>query len=84
VLLQVSPQSLVGLAYSLAAQAAASPCSIELPASLVAAVLVTCGRKAAGLYPVWPKCLMVVTGLVTPQSNSAAQQLLAELNTQQQ
>lgn len=75
----MSVQSLVGSAHSLAAQAVAQPASLDLPASRVAAVLVTAGRKAAGLFPLWPKCLTVVTGLLNPLSSAAAQQLLADL-----
>lgn len=76
---QVSIQSLVGVAQSLAAQVIAQPISLDMPASHVAAVLVTAGRKAAGLHPVWPKSLMVMTGLLNPQGSAPAQQLLADL-----
>ena len=76
---QVSVQSLVGMAQSLASQAAAQLISLDMPASHVAAVVVTAGRKAAGLHPIWPKSLMVVTGLLNPQASAPAQQLLTEL-----
>lgn len=76
---QVSVQSLVGMAQSLAAQAVSQPISLDMPASHVAAVLVTAGRKGAGLHPIWPKALMVMTGLLNPQGSAPAQQLLADL-----
>jgi hypothetical protein len=55
---------------------------MDMPASHVAAMLVTAGRKAAGLFPFWPKCLMVMTGLLNPHASPAAQQLLSELSLQ--
>lgn len=77
--LQVSDQSLVGTAQSLAARAVAQPASLDMPASHLARALVTAGRKATGLYPTWPKCLMVMTGLLNPQDAAPAQQLLTDL-----
>jgi hypothetical protein len=77
--LQVSDQSLVGMAQSLAVQAVAQPVSLDMPTSHLAGALVTAGRKAAGLYPTWPKCLMVLTGLLNPQDAAPAQQLLTDL-----
>lgn len=79
---QVSAQTLVGQALSLAAEAVRQPVSMDMPASHVAAALVTAGRKAAGLFPFWPKCLMVMTGLLNPHGSAAAQQLLSELSMQ--
>lgn len=76
---QVSDQSLVGTAQSLAVQAVAQPVSLDMPASHLAGALVTAGREAAGLYPTWPKCLMVLTGLLNPQDAAPAQQLLTDL-----
>ncbi len=80
-LLQVSVQSLVGAAQTLLPKAVAQPISLEMPASHVAAALVTAGRKGAGLFPVWPKCLMVMTGLLNPQTSQSAQQLRADLQS---
>lgn len=76
---QVSVQSLVGMAQTVLPKAVAQPISLEMPASHVAAALVTAGRKAAGLFPVWPKCLMVMTGLLNPQGSASAKQLLSDL-----
>lgn len=77
--LQVTVQSLVGSAQSMVAQAVAQSVSLEMPASHVAAALLTAGRKAAGLFPNWPKCLMVMTGILNPQESAPAQQLLSDL-----
>jgi hypothetical protein len=63
----------------MAAQQVTQPTSLDVPASHLAASLVTAGRKAAGLYPIWPKCLMVMTGLLNPEMSAPAQQLLSDL-----
>ena len=44
----------------------------------LAGILVAAGRQARGLFPVWPKALVVLTGMLTPVGEGQ-QQLLQEL-----
>lgn len=77
---QVSKHTLVGDAHALAARAMAQPCAKDLSARDVAAVLLVAGRQAGGLYPIWPKCLVVLTGVRDPAALAPAAQLLQELS----
>lgn len=75
----MSQQSLIGDAPALAARAMSQPGSKDLSARDLAAVLLVAGRQAGGLFPVWPKCLVVLTGLRDPTAAAPAAQLLQEL-----
>lgn len=78
IVLQVSPISLVGGAFDLAEHAVSHLSSLGLPAGQLAALLVIAGRQSRGLYPVWPKALVVLTGMLHPVGE-AQQELLQEL-----
>lgn len=75
--------SLLGDSHALAAAAVSSPASLGVPASQLAGLVVCAGRQARGLYPVWPKVLVVLTGLMHP-AGEQHQQLLQELLQQAQ
>jgi hypothetical protein len=76
---QVSAQSLVGDVVALAAKASPHPSAQDLSARDLAAVLIVAGRQAGGMFPAWPKCLVVLTGVLNPAAPAPAQQLLQEL-----
>ncbi|KAF8072806.1 jmj4 [Scenedesmus sp. PABB004] len=74
---QVPAASLVGEARALAGHLPDHAAALELPPTSLAALLVAAGRSARGLYPAWPKVLVVLTGMVAPAEG--AQQLLDAL-----
>lgn len=76
--LQVPPASLIGEALALAGHASSHLSSLGMPASQLAALLVVAGRQSRGLHPVWPKVLVVLTGMMGPV-DGAQQQFLQEL-----
>lgn len=76
--LQVPPASLIGEALALASRCPELPGSLGMPATQLAGLLVMAGRQGHGLYPVWPKALMVLTGMLSP-AGDAHQQLLQDL-----
>eukprot|EP00878_Enallax_costatus_P012597 GHUV01013156.1.p1 GENE.GHUV01013156.1~~GHUV01013156.1.p1 ORF type:complete len:710 (+),score=269.29 GHUV01013156.1:1298-3427(+) len=75
---KVPPASLVGEALALSGHASSHLSSLSMPASQLAAVLLVAGRQSRGLHPVWPKALVVLTGMLSPVG-SAQQQFLQEL-----
>jgi hypothetical protein len=51
---------------------------VGLPVVQLAGILIAAGRQARGLFPVWPKALVVLTGMLTPVGEGQ-QQLLQDL-----
>jgi hypothetical protein len=75
---QVPAASLVGEAAALASYCPQLPATLGLPVVQLAGILVAAGRQARGLFPVWPKALVVLTGMLTPVGEGQ-QQLLQDL-----
>lgn len=76
--MQVPAASLIGEASALAGHCPQLPASLGMPVAQLAGILVAAGRQARGLFPVWPKALVVLTGMLTPVGEGQ-QQLLQEL-----
>ncbi|WIA08874.1 hypothetical protein OEZ85_008295 [Tetradesmus obliquus] len=75
---KVPAASLIGEASALAGHCPQLPASLGMPVAQLAGILVAAGRQARGLFPVWPKALVVLTGMLTPVGEGQ-QQLLQEL-----
>jgi hypothetical protein len=75
---QVPAASLIGEAAALAGHCPQLPATVGLPVVQLAGILIAAGRQARGLFPVWPKALVVLTGMLTPVGEGQ-QQLLQDL-----
>jgi hypothetical protein len=76
--LQVPAASLIGEAAALASHCPRLPSTLGVPVVQLAGILVVAGRQARGLFPAWPKALVVLTGMLTPVGDGQ-QQLLQDL-----
>jgi hypothetical protein len=76
---QVPATTLVGDVQSLARTALPQASARDLSARDLAAALIVAGRRSNGLFPLWPKCLVVVTGALNPLGMASVAQLLQQL-----
>ncbi len=77
---QLDAASLLGRGTAnIAAHASAHPLARRVPSHRVAELALAAARRAAGLWPAWPRALVPVTGCANPEADPRAAELLPHL-----